>query len=89
MRYTLIGRATCLLHKTQQPHDESCTPHVLYDEFDLEQKRGTKVFTHALLMTTGLEFRIKFFNLRLRWFSRVLLANSKSSEMEKAGRYTT
>ena len=39
--------------------------------------------TDSLLLTNGLEFRIRFSNLRLRWFGRVLLASSKPSEIEK------
>ena len=85
LRY-LNGRAKRVLHKTQKADDGPSTLHVLYDEFDLEQKRGLMVFSHALLMTNGLEFQIEFSNLRLRWFGTVALADSKSWEMEATGR---
>jgi hypothetical protein len=39
--------------------------------------------THSLLMTGGLEFRIRFGNLRLKRFGMVLLADSKPSEIER------
>jgi hypothetical protein len=34
-------------------------------------------------MAGGLEFRIKFVNLRLRRFGKVLLADSRPTEIEK------
>lgn len=83
LRYSLDGRSTLLPDKARKLADGPATPHVLYDEFALEQKRGAKVFTHSLLLTGGLEFRIRFSNLRLKWFGKALLANSKPAEIEK------
>ncbi len=83
LRYSLAGHTTLLLDKARKPSDEPFTPHVLYDEFDREQRRGAKLFTHSLLMSNGLEFQIRFSNLRLRWFGTVLPANSKPSDIEK------
>jgi hypothetical protein len=83
LRYTLTGTPTLLLDKTKKASEGSVIRHVLYDEFDLEPKKGAKVFTHHLLMTGGLEMRIRFANLRLRWFGSILLANSQPSEFAK------
>jgi hypothetical protein len=83
LRYNLTGPQSLIFDKVLKPSEGALASYVLYDEFDLEQKRGVRVFTHSVLLTNGLEFRIRFSNLRLRWFGRVLLASSKPSEIEK------
>ncbi|HEV3262145.1 MAG TPA: hypothetical protein VG013_35160 [Gemmataceae bacterium] len=84
LRYSLTGQSRLVvLHEPQALPNGPVTRWVLYDEFDLAQKGRVTAFTHSLLMTGGLEFRIKFFNLRLRRFGRVLLADSNPAEIEK------
>ncbi len=83
LRYTLAGAPTVLLDKSHLPAEEPFSRFVLYDEFDLHERKGVAVFTHFLLMTGGLELRLQFSNLRLRWFESVLLPNSNAADIEK------
>ena len=79
LRYTLDGPDTALGRQGRGSQDGRVAPHVLYDEFDLERTRAATVFIHRLLLSDGTELRIRFSNLRLRWFGRVLLAGSGRS----------
>jgi hypothetical protein len=81
--YLLTGRSTLSLDKGRDAAAGIAPPFVLYDEFDLEQRRDTRTFTHSLLLSNGQEFRIRFSNLRLRWFGSVLLANSRPAEIKR------
>ena len=83
LQYTLAGGSTLVLHESQAPPNGPVARWVVYDEFDEAGASRTRVFTHSLLMTGGLEFRIRFVNLRLKRFGMVLLADSKPSEIEK------
>jgi hypothetical protein len=81
VRYRLCGRST-LRCGTDPLSAGSFTRRVLYDEFDLHQRRGAKTFTHSLLLTGGLELRVRFSNLQLHWLSSVQLA-SRPTDIEK------
>ena len=83
LRYTLAGQSNLVLHEPQASANGPIARWVLYDEFDEARAGRVKVCTHSLLMTGGLEFRIRFDNLRLKRFGMVLLADSKPSEIEK------
>lgn len=81
LRYRLCGRSAVALQR--ESGNGVAVPFVLYDEFDLDARRGKKVFTHSLLLTGGLELRIRFSKLRLQRFGKIALAHSTAAEMEK------
>ena len=83
LRYRLAGQSKLILHEPQRPPNGPVSRWVLYDEFAETRGAGVRAYTHSLLMTGGLEFRIRFANLRLRQFGMVLLADSKPSEIQK------
>jgi hypothetical protein len=79
---TLTRPAELHTHEPQPPNGPT-TRWLLYDEFDLPHDRQETGFAHSLLLAGGLELRIAFSRLRIRRFARVLLADSKVSEIEK------
>jgi len=83
LRYNLAGQVKLVLHEPQTFANGPMTRWVFYDEFDLARKGRALAFTHSLLMTGGLEFRIQFFNLRMKRFGSVLLADSGPSEIAR------
>jgi hypothetical protein len=82
LRYRLADQSKLVIHQSEALPNGPSTRWVLYDEWDQGDQGTEQTFTHSLLMTGGLEMRIKFRNLQLRWFGRVLLADSKPSEIE-------
>jgi hypothetical protein len=83
LRYSLAGRTSLLVHPTLQPANGTHAAFVLHDEFDLRAQRGASVCTHSLLLSAGLEFHIRFANLRFRRFGHVWLANSKPLDLAR------
>jgi hypothetical protein len=83
LRYRLSGRVKILHYEPPTSDDGHVSRWVLYDEFYMVLKKGRRVFTHSLMLTGGLEFQIPFSNLRLKQFGMVLLADSRTAEIEK------
>ena len=83
LRYTLLGQSNLVVHEPETPANGPVARWLLYDEFDEARAGRVRAYTHSLLMTGGLEFRIRFCNLRLKRFGMVLLADSKPSEIKK------
>jgi hypothetical protein len=83
LRYSLSGPSRLVRHGSPAPPDQPSTRWVLYEELARAPAGRRPAFTHALLLTGGLELRIRFDNLRLRRFARVLPADSGPAEIEQ------
>lgn len=86
LTYRLVNRPKLLRHP---PLAEDGTPlEWLYDEFDLQQAKPARAFTHAILLTGGWELRLTFRDLKLARYQKVLapakhpLAGQDARELE-------
>jgi hypothetical protein len=67
LRYDLVKPLKVLLHKPNTAGDRQLF--ALYDEFDVAADGS---FTHSILMTAGVEIRVRFTNLLITRFTRVV-----------------
>jgi hypothetical protein len=83
LRYTLIGQPE-LVHQVNGASRAVPSPRwLLYDELELATQGQQTAFKHSLLFADSLELRILFSHLRFKRFGRLLLADSKTEDIEK------
>jgi hypothetical protein len=78
LRYDGFERLEVLFHEANVPDDT--TLFALYDEFDAS---ADGMLTHSILLTAGLELRIRFTKLLITRFTRVLAPGRGRSDIKE------
>jgi hypothetical protein len=82
LHYSLVRPAELIHHEPPAQTNGPFTRWVLYDEWAMSETQP-EAFSHRLLLTGGLELRIACFDVRLRRYTQVLLADSRTSDIER------